>query len=113
MDPGLDVVGIGRGLYVDPEDWSSDRTRYLPAISGGGSRTLTWKLHAVSAGEIAVYVAVLPRTGAGVRPVTGPFVHVGVASRATVNADGMLPLAIAMPAFIGLLTLGVRRARRR
>jgi hypothetical protein len=109
----LNVVGIGRGLYVDPEDWSSDRTRYLPTIPAGGTRTLSWKLHAVSAGDLAVYIAVLPRTGAGTNPVTGPFVHVSVANRATLDAGGMLPLAIGIPVLLGLLTLATRSARRR
>ena len=33
----LDVVSRDPGVYVDPEDWSSERTRYLPPVGGGAS----------------------------------------------------------------------------
>jgi hypothetical protein len=32
----LSVLSLRPGTYVDPEDWSTTRTRYLPAIPAGG-----------------------------------------------------------------------------
>ena len=56
----------------------------------------------------------LPRSGAPVRPATGPTVRVAIADRKTLNSGGILPLALAVPAAIGLawLLLRVSRSRR-
>jgi hypothetical protein len=102
----LDLSG-----HVDPEDWSSRRTRYLAPIPAGGSTTLTWHLNAVNAGTIGIYVAVLPRSGAPVPPTTGPTVRVRIQDRKSLNAGGVLPLALGIPGFLGLLSLGVRFQR--
>ena len=53
----LSGCGGAHGVYVDPEDWSSHRTRYLAPISAGGSVTLAWKMQAVNSGSFGVYVA--------------------------------------------------------
>ncbi len=66
------MLSLRDGVYVDPEDWSSRRTRYLATIPTGGSTTITWKMQAVNAGRFGVYVAVLSRTGASRPPTTSP-----------------------------------------
>jgi hypothetical protein len=109
----LNVVDLSGNVYVDPEDWSSHRTRYLQPIPAGGSTTLRWKLNAVNAGSIGVYVAVLPRSGAPVSPATGATVHVTIRDRKTLNAGGILPLALGIPGLLGLLALSVRVRRAR
>jgi hypothetical protein len=108
----LNVLSLRNGVYVDPEDWSSNRTRYLGAIPAGRSITTTWHLQAVNDGTFAVYVAVLPDSGIPRPPTTAPTIHLDVASRKTLNAGGMLPLALGIPACLGLLALGVRIRRR-
>jgi hypothetical protein len=109
----LNVVDLSGHTYVDPEDWSSHRTRYLPALPAGGSKTLSWRMNAVNAGTIGVYVAVLPRSGAPVPPTTGPTVRVQIGDRKTLNSGGILPLALGIPGLVGLLALGVRFRRAR
>ena len=109
----LNIVDLSGNVYVDPEDWSSHRTRYLKPIPAGGSTTLAWKLNAVNAGTIGVYVAVLPRSGAPVPPTTGPTVHVSIRERRTLNSGGILPLALGIPSLIGAAALGIRLGRRR
>jgi hypothetical protein len=109
----LNVVDLSGHTYVDPEDWSSQRTRYLHPIPPGGSTTLTWPLNAVNAGAVGIYVAVLPRSGAPVPPATGPTIRVRIQDRKTLNSGGVLPLALGIPAALGLLALGVRSSRRR
>jgi hypothetical protein len=109
----LNVVDLSGHTYVDPEDWSSQRTRYLAPIPPGGSTTLTWRLNAVNAGTIGIYIAVLPRSGAPVRPTTGPTVRVSIKERRSLNSAGILPLALGIPGFLGALALGVKLKRRR
>ena len=107
----LNVVDLSGHTYVDPEDWSSRRTRYLPLIPAGGSTALAWPMNAVNSGTIGVYVAVLPRSGAPVRPTTGPTVRIRIQDRKTLNSGGILPLALGLPALLGVLALGVRVRR--
>jgi hypothetical protein len=107
----LNVLSLRDGVYVDPEDWSSQRTRYLAPIPGGGSTTLSWKLQAVTSGSIGIYVALLPQNGAAQPPRTGALVHVSVAERKTLNSGGVLPLALGIPAALGVLFVGSRRLR--
>ena len=111
----LNVLSLDGSVYVDPEDWSSHRTRFLAPVAAGGSVTLNWQLQAVNAGSIGVYVAVLPRSGVAQPPTTGPTIHVTIARRQTLNSGGILPLALGVPAFLMLLAVGARfrRPRRR
>lgn len=108
----LNVLSLRPGVYVDPEDWSGDRTRYLDPIPPGGSRTVRWRVKAVNGGALAAYVTVVPQSGAG-PPATGPALRFDVASRKTLNAGGILPLALGIPAGIALLAFGARVHRRR
>jgi hypothetical protein len=108
----LNVVDLTGHTYVDPEDWSSHRTRYLAPIPIGGSTTLSWRLNAVTAGAVGIYVAVLPKSGAAVRPTTGPTLRVRIEDRKSLNAGGVVPLALGIPFLLGLLALSVRLHRR-
>jgi hypothetical protein len=107
----LNVLSLQRSVYVDPEDWSSHRTKYLPAIPAGGSLTVTWPMEAVNHGKFAVYVTLVPQRSFGRTPAIGPAVTVAVADRRTLNSGGILPLALGIPALLGLLTLTLRRRR--
>jgi hypothetical protein len=107
------VLSLRSGVEVDPEDWSTHRTRYLGSISAGASQTISWKVHAINTGRIAMYVAVMPQTGPSRQPVTGRTVRLDVAGRRTLNAGGILPLALGIPALLGLMTAGLRLKRTR
>jgi len=108
----LNVLSLRPDVYLDPEDWSSHRTRYLPAIPAGGSVTIDWKMQAVNAGSIGVFIAVLPRNGEPKPPATGPIVHVSIARRKTLNSGGILPLALGIPALLAALSVGLSVRRR-
>jgi hypothetical protein len=108
----LNVLSLKDGVYVDPEDWASNRTRYLDPIPPGGSITTTWKMQAVNDGDFGIYVAVLPESGVARPPTTGPAIHLAVAERKTLNAGGIVPLALGIPALLGLMTIGLRIYRR-
>jgi hypothetical protein len=107
----LNVLSDDPGTYVDPEDWSSHRTQYLPAISPNGEQKLTWSVQAVNSGNLTVFVSVLPRHESGT-VVTSPPLRVFVDQRRTLNSKGALPLTLGIPVLIGLVGLGVRRRRR-
>ena len=109
----LNVASLRPGVYVDPEDWSTSRTRYLDPIPAGGTATLRWSLQAVNAGSFAVYVAVLPADAAGRPPTVGRTVRVTVAERRTLDAGGILPLALGVPAVLGVAAGGLALRRRR
>lgn len=109
----LNILSLRGEVYVDPEDWSAQRTQFLGTIPPGGSRTLGWTLKAVNGGSLAAYVAVLPQSNPSRAPATSPTVRITVAERKTLNSGGILPLALGIPAFVGLLAGGIRVARRR
>jgi hypothetical protein len=108
----LNILSLRPGLYVDPEDWSESRTRYLAPIPAGGATTITWTVKAVNSGTLGVYVAVFPSTGSG-RPITGPTLRADIAERQTIDAGGIVPLALGVPALLGALAVGIRLRRRR
>jgi hypothetical protein len=106
----LNVVGLSSGIYVDPEDWSEERTRFLAPLGPGESTDVAWKVKAVTGGRVAIYVAVLPERG----PLAvSPAMQVRIADTKNLNSEGVLPLALGVPALLGLVTLGLRRRRRR
>jgi hypothetical protein len=107
----LNVLSSDPGVYVDPEDWSSHRTRYLAPIPGRGSTKISWTVRAVNGGKITIFVAVLPRHGAGSIAVSEPL-RVDIAERRTLNSGGVVPLALGLPALLGLGLLGTRVRRR-
>jgi hypothetical protein len=109
----LNILTLRPGLYVDPEDWSSQRTVFLDPISRGGAVTIDWRLKAVGSGTLAAYVAVLPKDRPADPPAMSPTVRVAVEERRLINAGGILPLAIAVPGLLGLAAGGIRLARRR
>ena len=109
----LNVVSLTDGVYVDPEDWSSQRTHYLEPLPAGTSNSITWHVHAVSDGVLGLVVTVIPKRYTGSPPPTGPLIRLTVAERKTLTSGGILPLALGVPAVIAVLTLGLRRRRGR
>ena len=100
----LNVASIEGSVYVDPEDWSSERSQQL-SLKPGERRELSWEIQAVNSGRFAAYVAIVPFGGA----VTGnenltisPLVKVDVAQRTTLTAGGALPVVLMVPLLTGV-----------
>ncbi|HVD17134.1 MAG TPA: hypothetical protein VNC63_00470 [Propionibacteriaceae bacterium] len=112
----LNVASIEGSVYVDPEDWSSDRSQKL-SLKPGESRKLTWEIQAVNAGLFAAYVVVVPfgnTVNGNEHITTSPLVRVEVAQRTTLTAGGALPVVLAVPLLVGLSAAAVLvRVRRR
>jgi hypothetical protein len=118
----LDVVSLHNDVYVDPEDWSSDRSVDVEPLAAGGRTTLEWTVRTVDAGEFDVYLVVLPAgpapdggssggPGAAALSVSPPL-RLAVASRQTLDPGGSAVVVIAVPLLVGALVLGSRRRRR-
>jgi hypothetical protein len=111
----LNVASIEGSVYVDPEDWSSDRSQEL-SLQPGESQKLSWELQAVNAGHFAAYVVVVPygsRVAGSEELLISPLVNVAVASRSTLTAAGALPVVISVPLLLGLAAAGVYFGARR
>jgi hypothetical protein len=109
----LNILSLRDGVYVDPEDWSSERTWYLGKLGAGDKRSIAWRVKAINGGSYAAYVAVLPQNRPVRPPEMSPTVRIAVENRATLDAGGILPLAVGVPALLALLGGGVRLARTR
>jgi hypothetical protein len=112
----LNVASIEGSVYVDPEDWSPDRSQQL-SLQPGESRKLSWEIQAVNAGHFAAYVVVVPfgnQVAGNEALVISPLVDVDVATKSTLTAGGALPVVVMVPLLLGLAAAGVFfRARRR
>jgi len=112
----LNIVSWIQGVYVDPEDWSGQRTHYLPSLAPGGSVGVPWEVKSVNGGHFAVYVVVLPPRGPGSVPqslAVGPDLDVRVTERKALDSGGVLVLSLGVPGLLGLALLGARARRRR
>ncbi len=107
----LNVLSLDDSVYVDPEDWSSNRTRYI-AVAAGEAVGVRWVLKAVNGGSFVVYVAVLRGDGSGPIAVSQPL-QVRVAERRTLNPGGVLPVVIAVPSALATLAIGRWIVRKR
>jgi hypothetical protein len=108
----LNIVGLSENIYVDPEDWSDERTRHLPSIGPGESVKVSWSVKAVTGGDAAIYVVVLPGNDPATVPdglAVSPALDVHIAERRTINSGGVLWLALGVPALLGMATLVARR----
>jgi hypothetical protein len=113
----LNIASLTSDVYVDPEDWSTDRSRFLAPLAAGAATTLSWDIQAVSPGTFDVYAVVLPaRAESGTQLAVSSPTRVIVTARRTLNAGGALPVVVAVPVLLGVATLTARargRTRRR
>lgn len=112
----LNVASLTNDVYVDPEDWSSSRSKQVPSVKPGDSVTLSWDLQAVNSGTFDIYVALMPNDGrsAGTGPVlVSPPVFAEIGGRQTADPGGALPVVLGIPALLGLAILGSRYRLRR
>jgi hypothetical protein len=112
----LNVVSLTPDVYVDPEDWSSERTQYLHPIDPSRSLPLTWKVKAVNGGDFAIYVVALHKQSddvAGQPVAASPAVSVHATEHRTLDTGRALPVVLLIPGLVAAvwLTLVTRRRR--
>jgi hypothetical protein len=107
----LNIFSTDTHTYVDPEDWSSNRTQFLHPLSPHGSTSLTWTVQAVNSGPLVLYVAV---TDISSHTVTASEpIQLTVSRQKSIDSAGILPLAVAVPAVVAALLVILRLRRRR
>lgn len=112
----LAFVAIDHSTYVDPEDWSPQRTLSVAPIAAGSSATLTWTVKPVLKGDVAVYVVVLPEPPAlaDAGPLAAsPAIPLHVEEHRTLDPGGVLPVVLAVPGVLALAFAGLRMVRNR
>jgi hypothetical protein len=107
----LNIASVDGRTYVDPEDWSTDRTQYIAALAPHSSRRLAWSVHAVNAGQLVIYVAVTTRDGPDVVLASDPLRTTVTAVR-SIDATSVLPVALSVPAVVLACLLFARYRRR-
>jgi hypothetical protein len=110
----LNVASLRSGVYVDPEDWSSARTRYLDPLQPGDAVTVDWKVRALTEGDFAVYVTLVAGDPTFV-PVTGAPLLVHTSPSTILPMRTVLPVVVAVPfvPFVLVLAGIVQDLRRR
>jgi hypothetical protein len=102
----MNIVNLGIGDPVDPEDWSPERTQSIEPMEAGESVTLEWTVRAILDGDYLVYMVVLPAPEspeATSQPIASTGIHLTVNPYTQLNPGGVLPLAIGMPLGLSLL----------
>ena len=107
----LNVVSADGSTYVDPEDWSSDRSQYLDTLAPDATWAPSWDVKAVNSGALILYVAVTTASGADEVVASGPL-RATVTQLRTIDATGVLPVALAVPAAFVVCFVMARRRRR-
>lgn len=108
----LNVLGLDPDVYVDPEDWSSQRTIYLDPLPAHAVTRLGWTVQAVNSGRLVIYVTVSAQQGTDAVAASNTL-RLAVAEQRTLDAGGILPLAVAVPTTILLLAVFAAGRRRR
>jgi uncharacterized membrane protein len=108
----LNVLGLDPSIYVDPEDWSSERTQFIDTLPAGESEELSWEVQAVSPGNLAIYVTATSQQRAD-SVAASKALRVSVAQARKLNAGGSAPLVLGVPAAMVLLVVLAALRRRR
>ena len=95
----VDITNPGGTGSVDPEDWTAELTRQIGSIGPGETSVTTWDLKPIAGGEFSLFATVFAEAG-GSDIFVSNAVDVSVASRRSLNPDGVLPVVIAMPALV-------------
>jgi hypothetical protein len=112
----LDFVSVDHSTYVDPEDWSPERTLIVAPIDAGASATQSWTINTVLQGKVAAYVVVLPdatQPTAIDRLATSPPIYMHVSEQRKLNPGGVLPVVLIVPGLIAAAFTGLQVSRRR
>lgn len=112
----LNFVALNPKTFVDPEDWSGERTITMGSIAAHQSALRSWTVKPVVKGEVAAYVVALPKSPE--RATQGPLasspaIYIHVDERRALNPGGVLPVALIVPALVAFAFAGGLVFRRR
>lgn len=99
----LSIAAVEDGHHVDPEDWSPQRTRFLPPLQPGERVHLSWQLHALFQGEFAAFLTVVSAVDGFVPTMSAPL-HLHVTPDNILPMKKVVPVVTAVPFLpLGLL----------
>jgi hypothetical protein len=108
----LAIAALDIGRYVDPEDWSPQRTQYLPPLQPGESVKLAWRLRALIEGAFVTFVTVVSAEES-FPPAVSASLRLQVAPDDILPLKDVIPVAAVVPLFpLALLVFGALYARR-
>jgi ABC-2 type transport system permease protein len=112
----MNIINLGSGQPVDPEDWSPERTQAIGSLEPGQASELTWTIESILKGDYLIYMVVTPKPVGSTstsQPVASSAIHLTVKPHTRLNPGGILPLAIGTPTALTVVWLGLRAVRRR
>lgn len=107
----LDITNADKDGSVDPEDWTPTLNQFVDGLSAGDTAKIDWTVQPISPGTFTIYAVVLSPNSSQV--VGSNTFVVEVADRRSLDPQGILPVAIAVPAGLGLLLADRHRRTRR
>jgi hypothetical protein len=113
----MNIINLdAAGDIVDPEDWSPQRTQYIPTLGPGQSATHSWRVNAILDGDYLIYMVVIPEPSGDdatsqVNASSG--IHLIVTPFTKLNPGGVLPYAIGGPIVLIACIIILYRLRRR
>ena len=110
----LDITDPRANDSVDPEDWTPTLTRSGSVLGAGEELTVAWTISPIQGGDLVLYVVAVD-ANSSIEPTTlvvsnGVPVHVD--EKRSFNPQGVLPLALAMLALIGMALIWRHRPLR-
>ena len=99
----IDITKPSRSGSVDPEDWTPTLSRGVGVLEPGYGTTLSWTLQPISGGRFSVYAVAISEANADV--AVSSAIDFRVTEKRTLNPQGVLPVAIAAPLFVGALVV--------
>jgi ABC-type transport system involved in multi-copper enzyme maturation permease subunit len=112
----MNIINLGSGQPVDPEDWSPERLQALDPLKPGQTSELHWEVDPILEGDYLVYMVLAPKPVGKTttsQPVTTPAIHLTVNQYTWLNPGNVLPIAIGMPIGLTAVWLALRALRRR
>jgi ABC-type transport system involved in cytochrome c biogenesis permease component len=112
----MNLVNLGDGDPVDPEDWSPERTQMIESLAPGESATLIWTINAILEGNYLAYMVVIPEPDSPQTtsvPVSSQGIHLTVRQFSPLNPAGITPVAFGIPMMLSILLSGQLWLRRR
>ena len=106
MVVAMNLVNLGDGDPVDPEDWSPERTQAIEPLQPGETAVLDWTINAILEGDYLAYMTVIPAPESSQEssmPLSSPGLHLTVEQFTSLNPGGIAPVAFGMPVVLALI----------
>jgi ABC-2 type transport system permease protein len=105
----MNIINLGEGDPVDPEDWSPERMQLIEALAPGQSVNHSWRVNTILQGDYMVYMVVVPEPDgpeATSQPVASAGIHLTVNPFTRLNPGGVIPVVLTMPGVV-VLAMGL------